>query len=110
MATRFRGFVRMLSGAKNSTKKEGSGGMLSSTAQESPKGDYYSERMKEIYGADYAKLSDAEMEKIYTRRVNREFNNNVIEGLFIGLAIGSVYGYFAYGWYPFKVQAMKFKR
>ncbi|RZC54015.1 hypothetical protein C5167_012865 [Papaver somniferum] len=89
MANRFRGFAMMLSTAKNSTRKEGSGRMFSSTAQESPK-----ERMKNTSG-------DINYEDTDTR-TTRNFYLNVSKGASVGLTIGTIYGYFVYGWYPFK--------
>ncbi|KAI3843628.1 hypothetical protein MKX03_002124 [Papaver bracteatum] len=115
MATRFRGFARMLSTAKNSTKKEGLCRICSSAVEESPK-----ERMMNTSGdIDYQDIA---------RRANKEFYINVGKGASVGVTLGIIYNYFVIGWYPFKdtieggkyhrnhalqpetVHAMKFKR
>ncbi|KAI3868455.1 hypothetical protein MKW92_017999 [Papaver armeniacum] len=88
MAIRFRGFARMLSTAKNSTRKEGLCRICSSAVQESPK-----ERMKNTSG-------DINYEDT---RTTRNFYLNVSKGASVGLTIGTIYGYFVYGWYPFKI-------
>ncbi|KAI3858584.1 hypothetical protein MKX03_005632 [Papaver bracteatum] len=112
--TRKEGFSRMFSSAaKNATRKDGYfGRMFSSNAGKSTinhKDDFHSERMKEIYGGiDYRKLSRAERNKIIDRRTKREVDIAALKAISlsaaIGLTVSSVYDYFAYGWYPFKMK------
>ncbi|KAI3858583.1 hypothetical protein MKX03_005631 [Papaver bracteatum] len=114
MANRLRGFARMLSTAKNSTRKEGFSRRVSSSAGKSTKNhkgdapmDYVSKQMKEIFGdIDYGTLTYSEREKIITRHANREVDIQALKILSMGVAIGltvtSLVGYCSVGWYPFK--------
>ncbi|MCL7025601.1 hypothetical protein MKW94_012224 [Papaver nudicaule] len=106
MANRLRGFARMFSTAKNSTRTEGFGGRkFSSTAEKStkiPKEDFYHEYTKDTYGENYESLTYAERKKISTKRINRQVDRDMIKVLSIGVAGGVVlsilYGTVAFGW------------
>ncbi|MCL7033934.1 hypothetical protein MKW94_014747, partial [Papaver nudicaule] len=104
MTIGLRGLARMLSTAMNSTRKEGFSRMFSSSAAEKnlkPKGEYLSERMKEIYGdIDYRTLTPAQRQKIIDRQVTREVASLIMKGLSAGVAIGLAIN-FAFGLYPF---------
>ncbi|MCL7050066.1 hypothetical protein MKW94_022402 [Papaver nudicaule] len=112
MANRFRGFARMLSTAKNSTSKGGLGGrMFSSEAKKSTKipkydvpNDYFmSDRMKVIFaGKDYHSLTPAQRIKIINRHVDIEMIKSISCGAAVALTLCHLYGYFAYGFYPFQ--------
>ncbi|MCL7043563.1 hypothetical protein MKW94_021844 [Papaver nudicaule] len=105
MANRIRGFARMLSTAKASTRKEGFCRMFSSSgADKNPKPkveyDYYTERMKEIFGdTDYRTLTLAERRKMIDRRIFREFGARALKTLSIVAAVG-VTGFCALELYP----------
>ncbi|KAI3874044.1 hypothetical protein MKW92_034121 [Papaver armeniacum] len=93
MGTKFMGFARMLSTAKNSTRKEGFGRMFSSEVQKPPK-------------VDMDTLTRSQRNKIIEEEVDARFRDDAVKGLcsgsMFGLVLGIVYGYVGFGWYPFK--------
>ncbi|XP_026454885.1 uncharacterized protein LOC113356089 isoform X2 [Papaver somniferum] len=97
MANRFRGFGRMLSTAKNTTRKEGF----------APPIDYVSERMKQIVGDNYRELTFAQQKEAITKRVNKRVDNEMIKAISAGatfcLALSALYTCILFGWYPFKI-------
>ncbi|MCL7042305.1 hypothetical protein MKW94_013423 [Papaver nudicaule] len=106
MANGFRGFARMMSTVKNSTRKEGLGRMFSSKAQKSTTIQkdaapplYWAEKMKKAYGdRDPASLTEAERYRVIKRQVYIE----VFTGVSVGSALGLTFVYIATGWYPYQ--------
>ncbi|MCL7022579.1 hypothetical protein MKW94_014787 [Papaver nudicaule] len=94
MANRLGGFAKVLSTAKNSTRKEGFRRRFCSAAEK-------------VFGdIDYRSLTDAQMQKFMDRKVGRELTIRILKavsiGSALGLAIGGVYSYLVMGYYPFK--------
>ncbi|RZC93856.1 hypothetical protein C5167_016551 [Papaver somniferum] len=93
MANKLRGFARMLTNAKNSTRKEGFSRTFSSFAEKS------TEKQGDV-GLDKIKLAQR------TKAINREVDIEMIQLLSAsvagGVVLGCLYSYFLRGWNPFE--------
>ncbi|MCL7042679.1 hypothetical protein MKW94_004127 [Papaver nudicaule] len=102
MANRLRGFTKMLSTAKNSTRKEGFCRMYSSSsdAENGPGSDYLRSYMKEIYGdIDYRTLTYAQRDKIIQKHVNKELYIEAAKGLAVVAVFGVAFNYAVKWWF-----------
>ncbi|MCL7024602.1 hypothetical protein MKW94_006219 [Papaver nudicaule] len=93
MANRLRGFTRMLSTARNSTRKEFS----------SPAGKKSTQNLKDVG------VTDAERAKQIDREVTIDTTKALLKGAAGGLVLGSVICYFVYGWNPFNMDTHRCK-
>ncbi|MCL7036303.1 hypothetical protein MKW94_011780, partial [Papaver nudicaule] len=103
MANRLRGFTKMLSTAKNSTRKEGFCRMYSSSssgAENGPGNDYLRRYMKEFYGdIDYRTLTHAQKTKIIQKHVNKELTIEAAKGLAAVAVFGVAFNYAVEWWF-----------
>ncbi|MCL7026650.1 hypothetical protein MKW94_008600 [Papaver nudicaule] len=109
MANGFRGFGRMLSTAKNSTREEGLVGRMLSTAKNSTRKEGFGGRMfSSDAGKNSTKISKDAAAPVKltaaerTKRINREVDLYMLKSIAAGVVPGLFLSYCAYRWNPFE--------